>query len=577
METKRRKQSSRNQRIRTLILFFFLQSCFAFLIYRSFSLQCIQGEKLRLQAQAQHRREVCIGAERGNIYDRNLQPLAVKVASYSLYANPSNLKRRELAVQSLSFILQTPEADILQKLKSNDSFVWLRRQLPDQAVDKIKALKLKGLAFKEEEKRFYPKGSLAAHVIGFVGRDSIGLDGIEKAYDQYMQGSFKEVVSQTDQKGRDLFPQEIGYDEPTQGYDVVLTIDEVIQNIAEDEIRRACRRWRAKSGSVIIMNPKTGEILALANYPTYDLNKAFSTGDHYKRNRAIRDLYEPGSAFKIVTAAAVINENLVTMGEQIDCENGEYQIDGHIIHDSTKHGVLTFSEVIEESSNIGITKIASRLGEKRLYDYIEAFGLTRKTGLDLSDRAGFVRPLKRWTKRSMSAIPFGHEIAITPLQMLCAANAVANNGVMMKPLLVRTIMDDQKKLMEFSPQESETPISSRTAGIVKEILTRAVENGTGKNASVHGYKVAGKTGTAQKAASTGGYMQGKYVSSFTGFLSAENFVISMIVVVNEPQDSHTASDVACPVFSEIATQVAQYLTIGQRCYAEAIKPTGLRR
>jgi cell division protein FtsI/penicillin-binding protein 2 len=585
---------SRSQRIRTLMLLVFLQLCFVFLIYRSFSLQCIQGDELRRMAADQRSRKIRIKAKRGNIYDRNLQPLAVELSSYSLYADPSDLEHRKSAVRSLSSTLDVSEEEILRRLRTTGRhFVWLKRQLPDQVANKVESLGIRGLAFEEEEKRFYPKDSLAAHVIGFVGLDNIGLDGIEKAYDPYMRGNFQELVSQNDRKGRDLTPREIGYDEPTRGYDVVLTIDEVIQHIAEEELRQACEKWQAKSGSVIIMNPKTGEILALANHPTYDLNQAFSSSGYYRRNRAIRDLYEPGSAFKIVTAAAVINENLVTMEERIDCENGTCQFDGYTIHDPGRYGKLTFSEVVERSSNIGMVKVASRLGSRRLYSYIEAFGLTGKTGVDLSERAGFVRPPERWTKRSMAAIPFGHEIAITPLQMLCSTNAVANNGVIMKPFIVRAIIRQDARhetqdmrhetrdrrsevsslksqasslesIIEFSPQRIRTPISSRTARIMKGILIRAVENGTGKNAKIHGCKVAGKTGTAQKASSEGGYLPGKYVSSFTGFLPAENPVISVIVVIDEPQGSYTGGAVACPVFREIATQVMQYLTVGQR-------------
>jgi len=475
----------------------------------------------------------------------------------------------------LSAILDVPEEEILQKLQaSNRYFIWLKRQLADQTADKVRSLGLRGLGFKEEEKRFYPKGSLAAHVIGFVGLDNTGLDGIERAYDSYMRGLFRKLVSQKDRRGRDLTPREIGYDETTRGYDVVLTIDEVVQHITEKQLRLACERWQAKSGSVIIMNPRTGEILALANYPTYDLNRAFSASDYYKRNRAIRDLYEPGSAFKIVTAAAAINENSVTMEEQIDCENGEYESDGYTIHDLGKYEQLTFSKVVEHSSNIGIVKVASRLGDKCLYSYIKAFGFTEKTGVDLSERAGFVRPPEDWTRRSMAAVPFGHEIAVTPLQMLCSTNAVANDGVMMKPFIVKAIMDGRRTLTEFSPEASRSPISSRTARIMRTILTRAVEDGTGKNAKIYGYKVAGKTGTAQKASAEGGYLSGKYVSSFAGFLPADDPAMSMIVVIDEPQGSYTGSVVACPVFREIAAQVMQYLMVGQRSYVARVNSTG---
>ena len=573
--TDRVKNGRASKRGRIIALLILLELCFALLIYRTFSLQCIQGAELRDRAASQYRSEISVNGKRGDIYDRNLQPLAVNVTTHSLFADPSIIEKRELVAGSLTSILGLSRSELLRKLNPERRFVWLKRKLPDQIVDKIKSLKVSGLGFRDEEKRFYPKGSLAAHIVGFVGLDNIGLDGIERAYDSYMKGNLQKHTSQTDPMGRDLIPREIGYDAPTRGYDLVLTIDEVIQNITEVELQQACEKSGAVSGSVIVMDPRTGEMLALANYPTYDLNKASKVSDDLRRNRAIRDLYEPGSAFKIVTAAAVINEGLVTSEELIDCENGIYRTNGYTIHDAHKYGFLTFSEVIGKSSNIGTVKVASRLGDVGLYKYIEAFGLTGKTGLDLSDRTGFVRPLAAWTKRSMSAIPFGQEIAITPLQMLCSANAIINGGVMMRPFIVRSVNDGQETLMNFPPEESATPISRETARIVRQILIKAVENGTGKNAGIYGYTVGGKTGTAQKASERGGYLPGKYVSSFVGFLSTKELTISMIVVINEPQgDDHTGSAVACPVFREIATQVMQYLSIGQRACAVESKPTG---
>ena len=563
---------TKKRRARIIFVFVFLQLCFALLIYRTFSLQCLQGSELRRMAEAQYDVEIRVGPKRGNIYDRNFQPLAVNISVNSLCADPSIMEQRGEAAQSLAPILDLPKSELLKKLSSNRQFIWLKRKLPDQLTDEIRTLGYRGLAFRAEEQRFYPKGSLAAHAIGFVGVDNIGLDGVEKAYDSYMQGKLQEHEAKKDRKGHKLTPQQVESDALTQGYDVVLTIDEVIQYIAEAELRRACKKSKAKSGSVIVMNPQTGEILALANYPTYDLNKASSASDDRKRNRAIRDLYEPGSAFKIITAAAVVNEGLVEVNEKINCENGIYQFNGRTIHDVHRYESLTFSEVVEQSSNIGTVKAAKRLGDARLYRYIEAFGFTGKTGVDLSDRAGFVRPLADWTKRSMAAIPFGQEIAVTPLQMLCSMNAIANDGVMMKPYIVQSVMDGEQTLAGFSPQEIRRPISSGTARTMGQILVRAVQNGTGKNASVHGYTVAGKTGTAQKASSKGGYLPDTYISSFVGFLWGKGMTISMIVVINEPQGKeHSGGAVACPVFREVAAQTMQYLTIGQRSYA--MKPT----
>ena len=339
----------------------------------------------------------------------------------------------------------------------------MKRKLPDDVASSVEALGFSGLGFREEEKRFYPKGALAAHVIGFVGLDNTGLDGVERIYDSYMQGKLQQRDIMKDRKGHKLTPQQVEHDTLTKGYDVILTIDEVIQHIAEVELRQACQKSGAMSGSVILTDPRTGEILALANYPTYDLNRASSISDDHKRNRAIRDLYEPGSAFKIVTAAAVVNEGLVRLNERINCENGAYKLNGYTIHDVHKYDFLTFSEVVEHSSNIGTVKVASRLGDRGLYSYIEAFGLTGKTGVDLSERAGFIRPVADWTKRSMSAIPFGQEIAITPLQMLCSMNAIANDGVMMKPYIVQSVRNGQETLVEFSPRKREAICQANTS------------------------------------------------------------------------------------------------------------------
>lgn len=569
------ERTSRSRRSRTILLFVLLELFFILLICRVFFLQCISGSELRRRAEEQYNRDICVGAKRGSIYDRNLQPLAVNVTTRSLYADPTTLKQRKPIAESLAPLLGLPEKDIERRLNYDRRFVWLKRKLSDEIADDIGSLGFKGLGFIEEEKRYYPKGILAAHVLGFVDIDNKGLDGIEKAYNSYMRGSLQQHEILADSLGRGLTPQEVGFDAQTRGHDLVLTLDEVIQHIAEVEISQACQEAQAKSGSVIAMNPQTGEILALANYPTYNLNAASHVSDKYKRNRAIRDLYEPGSAFKVVTAAAIVNENLVAADEKIDCESGIYSFDGYTVHDISKHEMLTFSEIIEQSSNIGTVKVASRLGDKCLYSYMESFGLTGKTGIDLSERAGFVRPLESWTKHSMVAIPFGQEFAITPLQMLCSMNVIANDGIMMKPFIVQSVRNGTEIIEDFFPQEISSPVSPETASIVRGMLTRAVENGTGNNASIYGYSVAGKTGTAQKASASGGYERGKYVSSFVGFISGKGITISIIAVINEPQGrKYTGGAVACPVFREVATQIMQYLNIGQRNYAMELKPTG---
>lgn len=598
---KDRDKAFKRQRIRVFILLVFMELFFGFLMYRMFSLQCINKDEYLKKIGDQHVSSFSIVAKRGNIYDRNLQPLAIKLKSYSLFADPSNLTNWDEAAQALCSILDLSKDEIMRKLKSSNYFVWLKRQLESDVANQIRSMKIRGLAFREEGNRFYPKGSLAAHVVGFAGVDNLGLEGVEKAYDQYIRGMAQEIKTLRDRKGRDLKPQKVGYDDFTVGYDVVLTIDEVVQNIVEDALQKACDEWQAAGGSVIVMDPKTGEILALANFPSYDLNQAFSSDNDHKRNRAIRDLYEPGSVFKIVTAAAALNENLFTPQDRFNCEGGVYTINGRTIHDTHSYDILTLSEVVQKSSNIGITKVASRLGAEKLYNYIEAFGFNGKTGIDLSETPGFVRPLDKWTNYSMASVPYGQEISVTSLQMLCAINAIANGGIMMKPFIVRGIMShdavdgiqgenggnsglkllSQKSqvteadfAIQFSPEQAKNPISAKTAGIMTEILTGVVEDGTGKEAKVDGYEVAGKTGTAQKSSNKGGYIPGKYIGSFAGFLPADRPQISMIVIIDEPKGIHTGGAVACPVFSEIATQVMQYLNLGQRFYVSGSKQSG---
>jgi cell division protein FtsI (penicillin-binding protein 3) len=575
MRYRRHRSPSKSSRKRTRILLIILELCFVFLIYRLFTIQCVNGNELRVQAENQKHKTISVHSKRGEIYDRKGKQLAISVKSYSLCCDPSNIEKPESVSKSLSPIIGMPDKDILRKLQPDKRFVWLKRQLPDRSAEDIKSFKLKGLDFREEEKRFYPQGSLAAHIVGFVGFDNIGLEGIEKKYDTYMRTKTDEFLTIKDRKGRDLDPHNTSYRQPEPGYDLTLTLDSVIQSVAEKELHSACEKHNAVGGSVIIMNPKTGEILALANYPTYDLNEAFSTPDNAKRNRAMIDLYEPGSVFKIITASAAINENLFNLNDSINCEKGVYRhTKGYSIHDVGSHENLTFREVIEESSNIGTVKIAEHLGRKRLYDYIKAYGFGEKTGVDMNETSGSVKSPSSWTARSMGSIPYGQEISVTAIQMLSAVNAIANDGVMTKPFVVQKINDDRETIAEFSPCSYRTPISAKTAQLMKQILVNAVENGTGQKAKIDGCSVAGKTGTSQKASEDKkGYIPGKYVSSFVGFLPANNPLISMIVIIDEPQDEYLGGTVACPVFKEIATQIMQYLTVGQGICIANIKPT----
>lgn len=569
------KASLRSFRKRTAFLLILLELCFAFLVYRLFTIQCINGDELSVLAEKQRIETVSLQSKRGNIYDRDGRELAISVKSYSLFGDPKNVEKPERVSKCLSPIIGISDSDILNKLQSDKRFVWLKRQLPDSLAENIKSLNLNGLDFREEGKRFYPQGSLAAHVVGFIGLDNIGLEGIEKKYDAHMHTKTDEFLITRDRKGRDLDPHNTSYRQPEPGYDLTLTVDSAVQIIAEKELQSACEKHNATGGSVIVMNPKTGEILALANYPTYDLNEAFSTPNDAKRNRALIDLYEPGSVFKIITASAAINEDLFSPDDSIYCEKGVYHhIKGYSIHDIGNHASLTFSEVLEESSNIGIVKIAEKIGRKRLYDYIKVYGFGEKTGVDMIETTGHIKSPSSWTARSMGSIPFGQEISVTAIQMLSAVNAIANDGIIMKPFVVKKITNGDETVTEYSSLAYRKPVSSKTAKMIKQILVGAVEDGTGKKAIMNLYSVAGKTGTSQKASEDKkGYIPGKYVSSFVGFLPADNPIISMIVIIDEPQDEYFGGTVACPVFRNIADQIMQYFTAGQGIRVAQVKPT----
>jgi len=572
MRYRRHRSPSKSLRKRTRIALILLELCFVFLVFRLFMIQCINGNELNAQAKSQKLKTISVQSKRGEIFDRNGKQLAVTVKSYSLFADPSTVKNPESVSKCLAPIIGISDKELMLKLQTNKRFIWLKRQLPDQIANKIRLLGMKGLGFREEEKRFYPCGQLASHVIGFVGFDDEGLEGLEKKYNAHIRVKTDEFNTLCDRKGRYLEPQLASYRQSEPGNDLTLTIDSVIQNIVENELQSAYEKNSAVGGSVIVMNPKTGEILALANYPTYNLNEAYNAPDDSKRNRAMMDLYEPGSVFKVITASSAINENLFNINDNIYCEKGIYNNNGFIIHDTGNYGNLSFSKVIEESSNIGTVKIADRLGSKRFYDYIKAFGFGEKTGIDMNETKGYIKSPSNWTASSMGAIPYGQEISVTAIQMLSAFNAIANDGVIMKPISVKKITNNQGTAKEFSPSILRKPISADTAQMMKNILVNAVNNGTGQNAKMDNYSVAGKMGTSQKAnEDKTGYIPGKYVSSFAGFFPADDPLISMIVIIDEPKGEYLGGVVACPVFRAIATQIMQYLTIGQGICVAKVK------
>lgn len=535
---------------------------FLFCVARLCFIQFFRSDYLASLAKKQHNLFIELEPRRGTIFDANFHPLAFNVAVDSVYGSPNEIpdKDKPGLINKLAGILKLDPAYLRDRLNRKKSFVWLARKINPEQAQAIRALKIKGLDFVKESKRSYPNGYLLSHIVGFAGLDNAGLDGIELNYDKYLKGEpgWALFLRDARQKKLDIWEKMIL---PKDGFDVVLTIDDVIQFIAERELEKVCKATYAKGASIVIMDPHTGAILALANRPTFDLNEYRQSPKENMRNRAIADMFEPGSVFKIVTASAVIEEGKVSEEQTFFCENGSYRIAGHVLHDHTSHGVLSFREVIEQSSNIGTCKIAQILGQDSLYQYVKKFGFGDKSGIDmLGEISGVIREPRFWSKTSISAVPMGQEVGVTALQLTAAISVIANGGNLMKPYVVKEIRDKMNvQIKTFSPVLVRKVISLDTSSRVRKILIGAVEEGTGKLAKIPGVSIAGKTGTAQKLDPGGAYSHDKFVASFIGFTPAEDPLIAMAVIVDEPHPYYFGGVVSAPVFKNVATDVLRYL------------------
>lgn len=545
----------------SLVFLFCLFSLVIFVVKLVF-IQVFKASYLSQLAEKQHNHFIELEPRRGGIYDRKLRPLALNVAVYSLYAKPRLMTQqaKEKTVKEIGTLLNLTEDFLRKRLQKDKYFVWIARKLSAAAVDRIKALKIDGLDFIKESRRYYPNQSLGAHVLGFAGMENRGLEGLELMYDHYLKGEFGWSKIIRDARHRELLIER-GFIPPKDGFDFVLTIDETIQFIAERALEEGFVRHHAVGASLIIMDPQTGEILALANRPTYDLSRFSESHQDSRRNRALADMYEPGSVFKIVTAAAALEEGKVREEDKFFCEYGEYKVGGHILHDHRKHGILTFREVIEQSSNIGTTKVAQLLGAPTIYKYAKIFRFGKPTGINIpGEVSGVLKDPSQWSKTSIAAIPIGHEVTVTAIQLVCAISVIANEGIYMQPFVVKYIKDQQGELIkEYRPQAVAQVISRETAHRLKEILAGAVEKGTGKLAKIPHVRVAGKTGTAQKI-QAGGYSHNKFYASFIGFAPVEDPKIAMVVIFDEPHPSYFGGTVAAPVFKRVAEDVLKYLT-----------------
>ncbi|MFH1888605.1 MAG: penicillin-binding transpeptidase domain-containing protein [Candidatus Omnitrophota bacterium] len=549
------------RRVNAVFLFFFI--FLVLCIARLFFIQHFRSNYFSGIASKQHNLFVELEPRRGTIYDLNLKPQAVNVAVDSLYACPDSIpdKDKESVIKRLSAVLKGADyAYLKDRLCRNKSFIWLARKISPQESEAVRKLDIRGLGFIKESRRSYPNSYLASQVIGFCGLDNIGLEGIELYYDNYLKGSQGWALLLRDARQKKLNLEE-KMALPVDGYDLILTIDEVIQYVSERELDKAFKVYRAKGASMIVMDPSTGAILAMVNRPTFDLNQYNNNDKEKMRNRSITDLLEPGSVFKIVTASAALEEKKVLEEDKFFCENGSYKVGGHILHDHRPHGWLTFREVIEQSSNIGTVKVAQVLGPDLLYRYIKLFGFGAKSGIDLpGEITGMINEPRSWSKTSITAVPMGQEVGVTVLQLASAISVIANGGELMKPYIAKEIRDKRGELIKsFAPAVVRRVISEDTANRVRQILTGVVEQGTGKLAKIAGFSSAGKTGTAQKLEANGAYSHNKFMASFIGFAPADDPVIAVVVVIDEPRPYYFGGVVAAPVFKNVAGDVLKYL------------------
>lgn len=537
---------------------------FGVVLFRLVTLQVLQAAELTLKADRQHQKSVSLEGARGTIVDRHGKVLAMNMEVPSVFGVPTALDSPAKTARRLSPLLRVRRDVLERKLRQDRGFVWLARKLDPEQGRRLEQISMDGIGVVMERRRFYPKGSLLSHVLGFAGMDGEGLEGLERRYESLLHGEKRVTILQRDALGRTVFPKGLAEQIPAPGHNLVLTIDEVIQYITEKELEDAVTRTQAKSGTMIVLDPRSGALLALAISPRFDPNAVASLGPSRWRNRAITDAYEPGSSMKAIVAAAAIEERVMMPNTMVFGEHGRMTVAKTVIHDHEKLGWVSFAQVIQRSSNIGAVKTGMVLGDQRLYRYLEAFGFGQRTDIDLPGEAGgLVKNPHYWDRRSLASISIGQEIGVTPIQMVSAIGAIANEGVLMKPYVVSEIRDAQGRILQqIGPQVKRRVVSPATARTVTTILEGVVTDGTGGKAAIPGFRVAGKTGTAQKIdPRTGSYSTSQFVGSFVGFAPADDPQLAMIVILDEPLGDAWGGTVAAPVFKRVGEQVLNYLGV----------------
>ena len=529
-------------------------------------LQVSQHEQLVARAHKQQQESIETSPSRGPVLDRQERELARTIDTTSVFIAPDEFNKSETQAMEeisctadvvssvLSLDKRTLINQILEAKESGRRFLWVARRIaPDQA-QRLETMDLAGLHARKEPKRFYPNGSLAANVLGFVGLDGIGLAGIEQVYNEKISGEPGKLFLEKDSRGRAYESTEIS---GRPGQTIILTIDQAIQYQAETALTAAIEQSRAKAGTAIVLDPNTGDILALANAPTFDPNDVGAASPAARANWALQNIYEPGSTFKVVAFSAAIEKGLARPDDHIDCQMGSITVAKRLIHDHHPFGNLTIAEALAKSSNVAAIKLGLRVGDPTMYDYITRFGFGSRTGIELpGETAGLVRPLNRWQPSSIGSIAIGQEVGVTPLQMAAAFGALANDGVRIAPHLIREIRNASGVTIYRPNPERRRVISTETASALRGMLEGVTLNGTAKKAQLDGYTAAGKTGTAQKIdAKSKTYSKTKFVASFVGFAPVNDPAVVIIVVLDEPGGAYHGGDVAAPVFRQIAEQI----------------------
>lgn len=525
-------------------------------------LQVKQHDWLFARASRQQQAEIELSPMRGVIFDRNGNELARSVAVKSLYASPAEMSNAGSAADTLSKLLDIDRDDLYKRLTSGRAAVAVKRKLDDDevaGVEKLMRQGMPGLRFINEMKRFYVSGASAAHLLGFVDFDERGVGGVELSYDKLIRGQGGRLLLDVDALNKSY---DHSVEDPVPGANVTLTVDLIIQNHVEKALAEVVRATHARGGTIVIVRPATGEILALANYPTFDPNRVSGSNEIQRRNRAVETAFEPGSIFKLVTYSAALEEHIIRPNSLIDCGGGQIKIADRIIHDHP-YGVLTAAQALAKSSNVAAIKLGMRLGNERLAQYIERFGFGKRTGIELpAESRGLFQPASEWGPTTIGSIPMGHEIGVTAVQVAAAYACIANGGEWVKPHLVDHITATAGDVLDQTQLEKRQVVSENTASTLKSMLEGVVLQGTGKAARIGGYRAAGKTGTAQKVDEvTGRYSQTRYFASFAGFAPVDNPEIACVVSIDEPVGAHLGGAVAAPVFARVVSDTLHILGV----------------